>query len=293
MFKNRDKIIERVATMPDGESSPSDHYWCVTCKMLFEIDKPVCPYMPRVCINTPIPVELVPPETTASLEQFGLFYPKIPQMVMAFLAPKVGAEIGRAWADAYLTFLKAWRFPYRSEPLQTLKSFIILVSGCETAQRVREGAITFVLTDRQKVWEDDLIVDILEEGVAVLKDELGMETAIDFDALEIIGEMDTGKYFCAMCRKFFEFSVQRKTITCPLMPQKCMATPMPLEKSTFSLTDLMVVYDHTPDIYRRFIAELPDRETALPYLDTLLEEEWLFALEDAPLQAIRQRLGLS
>jgi hypothetical protein len=293
MFKNRDKIIDRVANMPDGEFSPSDRYWCVTCKMLFDIDKPVCPYMPRVCINTPIPVELVAPETTASLEKFGLFYPKIPQKVMASLAPQVGAEIGRDWADAYLAFLKDWRFPYASEPLQTLKSYIILVSGCETAQRVREGAITFVLTDLRKVWENDLIFDILDAGIGVLKDELKIESALDFEELEIIGEMDTGKYYCAMCRKFFEFSVQRKSITCPLMPQKCMATPMPLEKSNYSLMNLMVVYDHTPDIYRRFIEKLPDRASAVPTLEAVLEDEWLFTLEAEPLQAIQQRLGLT
>ncbi len=293
MFKNRDKIIARVAEMPEGEVSPTDRYWCVTCKMLFDIDKPVCPYMPRVCINTPIPVELVAPETTGSLEQFGLFYPKIPQQVMAKLAPGVGSEVGEALAEAYLEFLKDWRFPYESEPLQTLKSFIILVSGCETAQRVREGAITFVVTDREKVWEDTILFDILEAGVARLRQELGVSKTLDFDELDIIGEMPTGKYYCGMCQKFFEFSLQRKSITCPLMPQKCMATPLPLEKSKYSLEHLRVVYDHTPDIYRRLISVFPNREEGATHLRKVLQEDWAFELEEEPLSAIVQRLGLA
>jgi DNA-directed RNA polymerase subunit RPC12/RpoP len=292
MFKNRDKIIARVANMPDGEFSPTDRYWCMTCKMLFDIDKPVCPYMTRVCINTPIPVELEPPETTASLEKFGLFYPKIPQQVMAHLARQADAEIGGTWAQIYLDFLKDWRFPYTSEPLQTLKSFIIVVGGCETGQRVREGKITFILTDRHKVWEGDHVYDILNAGIGVLKEELGVEQEIDFDELAIVGDAPTGKYFCAMCRKFFEFSLQRKTITCPIMPQKCMATPLPLETSKYSLMDLMTVYNYTPDLYRRLITPLPNREEGIPYLKKLLQEEWLFTLEDEPLQEIQRHLGL-
>ena len=293
MFKNRDKIIARVADMPQGEFSPSNRYWCMTCKMLFDIDEPVCPYMTRVCINTPIPVELEPPETTASIEKLGLFYPKIPQKVMAQLAPQVGPEIGKTWAQVFLEFLKDWRFPYASEPLQTLKSFVIAAGGCETGQRVREGKITFILTDRHKVWDGELIYDILGAGIGVLKDELGIEQEIDFDELDIVGDAPTGKYFCAMCRKFFEFSLQRKSITCPLMPQKCMATPMPLEKSRYSLTDLMRVYDYTPDFYRRFITPLPNREQGIPRLKELLQEEWLFTLEEEPLHGIQRRLGLT
>jgi hypothetical protein len=292
MFKNKDRIIARVAGMPRGEVSPSNHYWCVTCKMLFDIDRPICPYMPKVCINTPIPVEVIAPETTASLEQFGLFYPKIPQQIMAFLVTDAEAT-GRAWAQVYLDFLKSWRFPYTSEPLQTLKSFIILVSGCETAQRVREDEITFVVTDRQKIWEDDRLFDLLEAGVADLKKELAFEPTITFDEIEIIGDMETGKYYCAMCQKFFEFSVQRKTVTCPLMPQKCMATPTAIANAKFALTDLMVVYDHTPDIYRQLIGVLPEPARAMGYLKELLADTWQFELEEQPLQAIAQRLGVA
>ena len=77
------------------------------------------------------------------------------------------------------------------------------------------------------------------------------------------------------------------------MPQKCMATPLPLEKSKHTLADLAVVYDHTPDIYRRLIVRLPGRQRAVPYLKELLQEEWLFELEEKPLAAIISRLGLA
>ena len=153
MFKNKEKVMARVAEMPRGEFSPSSHYWCVTCKMLFDIDKPVCPYMPKICINTPIPIETVAPETTSSLERFGLFYPKI--------------------------------------------------------------------------------------------------------------------------------------------PQKVMATPRNIKQAKYSLMDLMTVYQHTPDIYKRFIEPLPNHEKGRKHLKTLLEDQWLFELEDEPLSAIEKRLGLS
>jgi hypothetical protein len=292
MFSNKDKVIARVAEMPRGEFSPTNRYWCVTCKMLFDIEKPVCPYMPKICINTPIPVELVAPETTGSLEKFGLFYPKIPQQLMSQLATGDPEEIGTALAQVYLAFLDEWNFPYKTEPLQALKAFIIVVSGAETAQRVQEEELVFVVTDPQKAWERKRLLPILEAGTAVLAEDLSLERRIIFDDMEILGDMPMGKYYCGMCRKFFEFSIQRKTITCPLMPQKCMATPLPLDKVSYSLMDLMVVYAHTPDIYRRLLSVFPDRRRGASYLEELLQEEWHFEIEDEPLQAIRARLGL-
>lgn len=292
MFSNRDKVVARVAEMPPGEVSPSNRYWCVTCKMLFDIEEPVCPYMPKMCINTPIPVELIPPETTGSLEKFGLFYPKIPQQLMSYLTPEKGSETGEALAQAYKAFLQDWNFPYATEPLQTLKSFIILVSGAETAQRVQEEKFTFVVTDPQKVWDREKLRTVLEAGVQALREDLGVERRIAFDDMEIIGDMPAGKYFCPLCQKFFEFSLQRDTITCPLMAQKCMATPRAIEKAKYSLSDLAVVYKHTPDIYQRLLGVFPDRARAVPRLKELLRQEWKFELEDEPLEAIRERLGL-
>jgi hypothetical protein len=293
VFRNKDKVISRVAEMPRGEFSPSNRYWCVTCKMLFDIEKPVCPYMPKICVNTPIPVELIPPETTGSLEKFGLFYPKIPQRLMAHLTTENEEETGEALAQVYKDFVKDWHFPYTTEPLQTLKSFIIMISGAETAQRVQENKFTFVVTDAQKVWDPGKLQAVLQAGVEELRKELEFEQEITFDSMEIIGDMPMGKYYCPMCRKFFEFSIQRDTITCPLMPQKCMATPRTLDKARYSLMDLLVVYDHTPDIYKRLLSVFPDRERAVPHLKELLQEEWEFELEDEPLEGIRERLGLS
>ena len=216
-FTNRERIIDRVSKMPKGESSPSNHYWCETCKMLFSIDSPVCPYMTKVCINTPIPVELIAPESTISLEKFGLFYPKIPQKIMDKFAVDNLEELGIKWANAYLEFLKEWKFPYQNDPLQTLKSFLILISGSETAQRVQKEKITFVITDINKNWEKEKLFKILESSIKVLKTELNIKQHISFDEIDIIGETLTGKYYCGMCQKFFEFSTQKDSITCPLM----------------------------------------------------------------------------
>ena len=86
MFDDKQQIMERVKSLPKGARSASGRYWCVTCKMLFSLDEPVCPYVPKMCINTPIPVELLPVESAITLEKFGLFYPKVPQKLMAHLA---------------------------------------------------------------------------------------------------------------------------------------------------------------------------------------------------------------
>lgn len=292
MFKNKDKVMARVAEMPHGEFSPSNHYWCVTCKMLFDIDKPVCPYMPKICINTPIPIETISPETTSSLERFGLFYPKIPQKIMATLADGDPEEIGRSWAKAYKEFLDEWGFPYKNEPFQTLKSFIITTSGCETAQRVRGDAVTFIVTDSGKTWDTGTLLPIMESGTKLLAEELHFSQKIDFDEMDILGDMESGKYYCPMCKKFFEFSIQRETITCPLMAQKCMATPRNIDQAKYSLMDLMIVYQHTPDIYKRFIEPLPNHEKGRDQLRILLKDQWQFELEEEPLSAIEERLGL-
>jgi hypothetical protein len=139
MSDNKQRIMARVAGLPEGTSSPSGRHWCVTCKMLFAIDRPVCPYMPKMCVNTPIPIELMPVESSICLEKLGLFYPKIPQELMAHFADTAEPVDSRAVVDAYLSFLADWGIAGRTEPLQTIKSFIIVLSGGETAQRVNEA----------------------------------------------------------------------------------------------------------------------------------------------------------
>lgn len=290
MFKNKEKIMQRVKNMEPGEESPSQHYWCVTCKMLFDIEEPVCPYMPKMCINTPIPVELEGPESTTCLEKFGLFYPTIPQEVWAKLIsdPK---DTGKKWADAYLEFLDDWKFHYRDEPLQALKSFIITVSGCETAQRVHENEITFIITDLEKIWEQDTLFSLLESALPLLKKKLGIKQNIKLDSLDIIGDMPSGKYYCPMCRKFFQFSVQRDHITCPLMAQKCMATPTDIAKIKYDLDSMVRQYEITPDIYKRFMQAL-DTAGGRELLENSLADEWGFTIDKEKTGRLASRLGL-
>ncbi len=293
MLMNKQAIMERVGKMPGGIYSPSNRYWCVTCRLLLNIDKPVCPYMTKMCINTPIPIEAMAPESTMSIEKFGLFYPKIPQKMMNFLAEDNLEETGKKWAAAYLNFLREWKFEYKHEPLQTLKSFIITVSGSETAERIVQGKIIFIITDMKKVWEKKKLFPILESAIAVLKDELEFTPSIALDEIDIIGENETGKYYCSMCRKFFEFSSQRDSITCPLMPQKCVAAPRNISTMKYSLADLVSVYSHTPDIYKRFVTALPLKNGWREYLETLLVNEWAFVIRSNEVDCIASHIGIT
>jgi hypothetical protein len=292
MFDNRQKIMERVAAMPKGTPSPSGRYWCVTCKMLFSLDEPVCPYMPKMCINTPIPVELLPVESAITLEKFGLFYPKIPQKVLAHLADTEEPVDARALVDAYLGFLADWGIRPADEPLQTLKSFIILLSGCETAQRVNEEAITFVVTDLDRIWREDRLLPLLEATLPLLAAEVGVTQPIRLGAMALMGERPSGRYFCPMCRKFFEFSTQRKTVTCPLMAQKCMAQPAAIANATFGADDFVHVYSVTPDFHARLAAALPARADARDFLAAVLRDDWGLEPDGDQLAAIAASLGV-
>ncbi|MFO8132660.1 MAG: hypothetical protein R6U10_01815 [Thermoplasmatota archaeon] len=292
MFGSKEKVMEKVKGLPSGEPSPSGRYWCVTCKKLFRLDEPRCPYMPRMCLNTPVAVENLPPETTEGLERFGLFYPKIPQRLAARLMPDGVEEIAEGWADGYLAFLEDWHIHYEKQPLQTLKSFIIIASGCETAQRVGADAITFVVMDAGTVWDRDVLFRLLEHAVPRLASQLGISRRIRFDDVAILGDSPMGRYFCPMCQKFFEFSFQRETITCPLMPQKCMATPRDIKDIDTSVEGLVHMYQVTPGIYRRFIGLLPGKENGKQMVREMLEEDWNLSVDDAVLEKISTLLGM-
>ena len=292
MFDDKQQIMERVKSLPKGTQSASGRYWCVTCKMLFSLDEPVCPYMPKMCINTPIPVELLPVESAITLEKFGLFYPKVPQKLMAHLADTDAPVDAAALVDAYLSFLADWGIRPAEEPLQTLKSFIILLSGCETAQRVNEEAITFVVTDLERIWREDKLLPLLEATLPLLAAEVGITQPVRLDSMVLMGERPSGRYFCPMCRKFFEFSTQRATVTCPLMAQKCMATPAAIADAKFSLTDLVHVYEVTPDFSARLIGALPQRDDARSHLEAVLREDWGFEPGAEDLARIAQLMGL-
>ena len=292
MFKNREMIMKRVAEMPKGEKSSSNRYWCLTCKMLFSMEEPVCPYMSKICINTPIPVELAGPESTISLEKIGLFYPKIPQKMLAFLAKGDPKEIARQWVEVYFEFLEQWNFAYKHEPMQAIKSFIITISGSETGQRVRSGEITLIITDLEKVWDQERFLNILEPALEMLKEKLAVKETIKLDTLDILGDMDTGKYFCPMCSKFFEFSTQKDSITCPLMAQKCMAVPTNINNIKYKLDHLIRVYDYTPDIYKNLAEALDTQPGAKDYLRKVLTEEWNFEVDAQGLEQVSSLLGV-
>jgi DNA-directed RNA polymerase subunit RPC12/RpoP len=247
-------IKNKINSLPAGSISDTNHYWCVTCKKFFVLDKPECPYMSGMCINTPIAVENLAPENTEALEKFGLFYPKIPQRILSEIIIDNYKETGIRLAKTYLDFIKEWKFDNTTEqPLQTIKSFIIVLTGCETAQRINENSITFVLMDAEKIWQKEKIKNILLGSLEYLKGILDIEHELKLDFIDILGEREVGKYFCAKCGMFFEFGIKRDKVTCPLMSQKCMFDPQHIEKATYTSDKLVKQFTITPDIYKRFI----------------------------------------
>ncbi len=292
MFDRKKQLMERIRSLPAGSPSPSGRYWCVTCKKLFRLDAPVCPYMTAMCVNTPIAIENFPPESTEWLEKTALFYPKIPQRVLAGLLKARFSPIGREMARAYLDFLEDWKIEHRGQLMQTLKSFVLIVSGCETAQRVSWDEVTFVVTDLSKIWDREVLFSILRPGLEELAGSLGVDHAIKLDSLEILGERDMGKYFCGMCRKFFEFGLEREKVTCPLMAQKCMFDPVSIRNIKYGIADLIKVFTVSPDIPARFFSLLPDREGGRALLGRILKDEWAFEFTDEELGRTAALLGL-
>ena len=253
-------IKNKINSLPAGSKSESNHYWCVTCKKFFVLDKPECPYMTGMCVNTPIAVENLAPESTEALEKFGLFYPKIPQRILSDIITENFHETGKNLAKIYLDFIKEWKFDIsKQQPLQTIKSFIIILTGCETAQRINDESITFVLMDAGKIWEKDKIKEILLGSLKYLKKILDIDHELDLDFIDILGEREVGKYFCAKCGMFFEFGIRREVVTCPLMAQKCMFDPQHIDKVDYPSDKLVKQFEITPDIYRRFIESVANK----------------------------------
>jgi hypothetical protein len=271
---NRMEMIKnKINSLPGGSTSESNHYWCVTCKKFFVLDKPECPYMTGMCVNTPIAVENLAPESTEALEKFGLLYPKIPQKILSEVITENFKETGINLAKIYLDFLKEWKFDIsKQQPLQTVKSFIIILSGCETAQRINEKSITFVLMDAGKIWDKEKIKGILLGGLNYLKDILDIEHDLNLDFIDILGEREVGKYFCAKCGMFFEFGIRRETVTCPLMAQKCMFDPQHIDKADYSSEKLVKQFRITPDIYKRFIQRVKKENGFSNKLNEILTE---------------------
>ncbi len=267
------KIKDKIDSSPQGSASKSRHYWCVTCKKFFILDKPQCPYMTSMCVNTPIAVENFPPENSESLEKFGLFYPKIPQKILSHIIDDNFAQAGINMASTYINFLKEWKFDLSKEqPLQSIKSFIILISGCETAQRVNKNSVTFVLLDASKLWEQKNIKKILLSGLNYLKKNLYFEKKIDIDFIDIVGQREVGKYYCAKCGMFFEFGLKHDSVTCPLMAQKCMFKPQNIENVKYSSDKLLKQFEITPDIYKQLIKSVSNNKDFSSVLKNLLIE---------------------
>jgi len=293
MFDRKQKITEKIQTLPKGSVSASGRYWCVTCKKLFRMEQPICPYMTAMCVNSPIALEEFAPESTEWLEKMGLFYPKIPQMVMAALLKENPAPIGKRLAETYLEFLAEWKIEHDRQPLQTLKSFVLVFSGCETAQRIRENEILFIVTDMHKIWDKGILFSLLKDSMDELKSRFGIKQEITFDSMEIIGERPMGKYYCGMCKKFFEFGIERDKVTCPLMAQKCMFDPVHINKIKYHITDFIKVLRITPDLYSRFISLVPERTKGSAILERILADDWKFEFDETELRDIRHLLGLS
>lgn len=280
-------IKNKINSLPLGSFSESNHYWCVTCKKFFVLDKPECPYMTGMCVNTPIAVENLAPESTEALEKFGLFYPKIPQRILSEIIVENYQETGESLAKIYLNFLKEWKFDIsKQQPLQTIKSFIIILTGCETAQRINEELITFVLMDAGKIWDKDKIMQILNGSLEYLKSILNIGQELKVDFIDILGEREVGKYFCAKCGMFFEFGIRRETVTCPLMAQKCMFDPQHIEKVDYSSEKLVKQFEITPDIYKRFIESIDNRADFSDQLNKILMEWRITDNQDMILQKL-------
>jgi DNA-directed RNA polymerase subunit RPC12/RpoP len=266
-------IKNKINSLPSGSISPSSHYWCVTCKKFFVLDKPECPYMTGMCINTPIAVENLAPESTEALEKFGLFYPKIPQKILSEIITDNYQETGKNLAQIYLDFIKEWKFDLsKQQPLQTIKSFIIILTGCETAQRINENSVTFVLMDAGKIWDKSKVRDIILGSLEYLKSVLKIEHELNLDFIDILGEREVGKYFCAKCGMFFEFGMKREGVTCPLMSQKCMFDPQHIEKVNYTSDKLVKQFSITPDIYKRFIESIKNKNDFSNKLNEILKD---------------------
>jgi hypothetical protein len=249
--------------------------------------------MTTMCVNSPIALEKFMPESTEWLEKMGLFYPKIPQMVMAALLKENPAPIGKRLAETYLEFLAEWKIEHNRQPLQTLKSFVLVFSGCETAQRIRENEILFIVTDMQKIWGEDILFPLLKDALDGLKNRFGITQEMRFDSMEIIGERNLGKYYCGMCKKFFEFGIERDKVTCPLMAQKCMFDPVNINKIKYQIADYIKVLRITPDLYSRFISLVPERINGPAILKEILANDWKFEFGEAELREVQDLLGLT
>ncbi len=313
-------MMAMLKAMPPGIKSPSGHYWCAMCKKMFEMEDATCPYMPTMCVNTPIAIESLPPGSAAFYERFGLFYPKFVQSLLASAVARAARpeDLGIAYAENYLADLAEWKVQYEASPLETIKSFLIYTSGFDAATRSTEAGMTFLLLDAQSLWGEDMPAKkrskvALLAGANRVARAVGIDAKLDLHFMDVTsGKM--GRYFCAQCNMFFEYGQQQAEVTCPFMSQKCKFRPKPLpealassnhQSETFSLDILTKIYQVSPKLYRRnlksAIESAPDTArgqapfTAAVATDLLKDElqTWKFDVTAADkLAALLEQLGL-
>jgi DNA-directed RNA polymerase subunit RPC12/RpoP len=259
-------MMAMLKAMPAGIKSPSGRYWCAMCKKMFELEDAACPYMPSMCVNTPIAIETLPPGSTAFYERVGLFYPKLVQRLLAAaVARAADAEgLGIAFADNYLADLAEWKVQHQASPLETVKSFLIYTSGFDVAARSTETGMTFLLLDGQSLWGEDVPARkrskaALLAGARRVARAVALDAALDLHFMDVTsGKM--GRYFCAQCGMFFEYGQQQAQVTCPFMSQKCKFRPKPLPEALassgdpvggFDLDVLAKIFRVSPKLHRR------------------------------------------
>ena len=300
--------------MPPGVKSPAGKYWCVMCKKFFEMDEPVCPYMPDMCINTPLAIESLQPGSTLAYERIGLYYPKLIQRISASLLKPFGEndgalkQLGQRLAEEYLAELADWQVRYKDNPIEAIKSFLIYFSGSDAATRNTNDGITFYLVDASLIWGSEMpekkrLKKTLLAGVNVLASEMGLSGPFDLHMMDMMSE-EPGRYYCPKCTMFFEFGRQGNNVTCPFMPQKCKFKPRQLmDKEEMNLDLLIKVLDVSPKLYHRNITSILEiaeaNAVALNTVDdeveNLFKDEltaWHFGADDGKITLLKEKIGL-
>ncbi len=298
-----------LARLPKGATSPSGRYWCAMCKKMFELDEPVCPYMPTMCVNTPIPVETVAPGSAAFYERFGLFYPKTVQRVLAWCVSRSSdpAQLGVQLAEEFLADTAAWSVKLGSSPIEAVKAFLIYTSGFDAAVRTTPEGMTFYVMDAHGIWGEQMEEKRKSKGALLagarrVAREMGIAEPIDLHFMTVTsGPM--GRYYCAQCAMFFEFGQPQSSVTCPFMPQKCKFKPKPIDEiarsentaTPFDPSVLAKILRVSPKLYRRQLGIALASNDVPQARDIVLDDlrAWGFDLSDAgKVEALLSTLGL-
>ena len=309
------KMMEMMKRLPAGVASPSGHYWCAMCKKMFALSEPVCPYMPTMCVNTPVPIETSPPGSAAFYERIGLFYPKLVQRLLAAAVRDAGElePLGVAFAEDFLADLAEWNVQLQASPIETVKAFLIYTSGFDAALRTSDAGLTLYLMDADSLWGEDMPAKrrskaVLLAGAQRVAQAVAVAAPLDLHFMSVTsGEM--GRYFCAQCNMFFEYGQPQDHVTCPFMSQKCKFRPVPISElmarsepggqgrgAPFAIDALTKVYAVSPRLYRRQLQSAIDRgfdkAAAREVLSAGLAS-WGFDLTDAgKLSALWRQLGI-